>query len=66
MRYCVMCLQIPHFGYADEIEMDALVKLRDTLKGQVLTQHGIKLSYMPFFIKVRDIMNQVNGHTEYI
>ena len=45
-------MQIPHFGYSDEIEMDALIKVRDSLRAQVLSNHAVKLTFMPFFIKV--------------
>jgi 2-oxoisovalerate dehydrogenase E2 component (dihydrolipoyl transacylase) len=42
-------LGIPHFGYSEEIVLDALVKVRKDLNQNL---HGVmKLSYMPFFIK---------------
>lgn len=44
-------LKIPHFGYKDEVDLSRLVHLRSELKD--LAEHrGVKLSYMPFFIKV--------------
>jgi 2-oxoisovalerate dehydrogenase E2 component (dihydrolipoyl transacylase) len=43
-------LNIPHFLYTDEVSLDALADLRARLKPQV-QQMGLKLSYMPFFIK---------------
>ena len=43
-------LAIPHFGYCDEIDIGRLVEVRKRLKSSV-TQKGIKLSYMPFFLK---------------
>jgi len=43
---------IPHLGYCDEIGMDALTKLREELK-PIATQRGIKLTYLPFILKVR-------------
>lgn len=43
-------LSIPHFGYCDEVLMDALVQLRKDLK-PMAEQRGVKLSYMPFIIK---------------
>ncbi|DAZ94802.1 TPA: hypothetical protein N0F65_002415 [Lagenidium giganteum] len=47
-------LQIPHFGYADEIIMDRLHALRNDLKS-VAEQRGVKLSYMPFIIKAASL-----------
>lgn len=47
-------LQIPHFGYADEVQMDALYKLRQELK-PLAEQRGIKLSFMPFVIKAASL-----------
>lgn len=44
-------LKIPHFGYSDEVDLTELVRLRSELKG-LAESRGIKLSYMPFFIKV--------------
>ena len=43
---------IPHFGYCDEIYMDALIQLRAMLK-TIAAERGIKFSYMPIFMKVR-------------
>lgn len=45
-------LKIPHFGYCDEVDLTRLVALRAELKS-VAEARGIRLSYMPFFIKVR-------------
>lgn len=47
-------LQIPHFGYADEVQMDALHQLRQELK-PLAEQRGIKLSFMPFMIKAASL-----------
>lgn len=44
-------LKIPHFGYCDEVDLTELVRLRSELKG-LAESRGVKLSYMPFFIKV--------------
>lgn len=44
-------LKIPHFGYKDEVDLSQLVRLRSELK-DVVEARGVKLSYMPFFIKV--------------
>ena len=47
-------LQIPHFGYKDEIEVTELVKIRKDLK-HFAKEKGIKLSYMPFMIKAASL-----------
>ncbi|XP_036199556.1 lipoamide acyltransferase component of branched-chain alpha-keto acid dehydrogenase complex, mitochondrial isoform X2 [Myotis myotis] len=43
-------LKIPHFGYCDEVDLTELVKLREELK-PVASARGIRLSFMPFFMK---------------
>ncbi|MBW03625.1 Lipoamide acyltransferase component of branched-chain alpha-keto acid dehydrogenase complex, mitochondrial, partial [Eschrichtius robustus] len=43
-------LNIPHFGYCDEVDLTELVKLREELK-PIAFARGIKLSFMPFFLK---------------
>ncbi|XDV26887.1 hypothetical protein PO909_030512 [Leuciscus waleckii] len=43
-------LKIPHFGYCDEVDLTQLVRLRSELK-DMAESRGVKLSYMPFFIK---------------
>lgn len=45
-------LKIPHFVYCDEVDVTELVKLREELKPVALSR-GIKLSFLPFFVKVR-------------
>uniref|UniRef100_A0A8R1I9P0 Dihydrolipoamide acetyltransferase component of pyruvate dehydrogenase complex n=1 Tax=Caenorhabditis japonica TaxID=281687 RepID=A0A8R1I9P0_CAEJA len=47
-------LKIPHFGYNDEINVDALVKLRGEIK-DFAKERNVKLSYMPFFIKAASL-----------
>ncbi|CAI5704606.1 unnamed protein product [Peronospora farinosa] len=49
-----LALQIPHFGYADEIRMDALYELRKELK-PLAESRGVKLSFMPFIIKAASL-----------
>ena len=43
-------LKIPHFGYYDEIEMDALIELRTDLLPS-FAKRDVKLSYMPIMLK---------------
>ena len=50
MKAMSEALAIPHFGYCDEIEITKLVEVRSRLKSPCL-ERGIKLSYMPFFVK---------------
>ncbi|XP_055962514.1 lipoamide acyltransferase component of branched-chain alpha-keto acid dehydrogenase complex, mitochondrial isoform X1 [Sorex fumeus] len=47
-------LKIPHFGYCDEVDVTELVKLREELKPIALSR-GIKLSFMPFFLKAASL-----------
>ncbi|MCI4383391.1 hypothetical protein PGIGA_G00025900 [Pangasianodon gigas] len=47
-------LKIPHFGYKDEVDLSRLVHLRSELK-DVAELRGVKLSYMPFFIKAASL-----------
>ncbi|XP_078493185.1 LOW QUALITY PROTEIN: lipoamide acyltransferase component of branched-chain alpha-keto acid dehydrogenase complex, mitochondrial [Ciona intestinalis] len=44
-------LDIPHFGYDDEYDMNELVLLRKKIKKEVKHNTGVKLSYMPFIMK---------------
>jgi 2-oxoisovalerate dehydrogenase E2 component (dihydrolipoyl transacylase) len=41
---------VPHFGYCDEIEMDAAMAMREELKG-LAKERGIKFSFMPILLK---------------
>ncbi|XP_051979642.1 lipoamide acyltransferase component of branched-chain alpha-keto acid dehydrogenase complex, mitochondrial [Xyrauchen texanus] len=47
-------LKIPHFGFKDEVDLTQLVRLRAELKG-LSESRGVKLSYMPFFIKAASL-----------
>ncbi|KAF7703105.1 lipoamide acyltransferase component of branched-chain alpha-keto acid dehydrogenase complex, mitochondrial [Silurus meridionalis] len=47
-------LKIPHFGYKDEVDLSQLVRLRAELRN-VAESRGVKLSYMPFFIKAASL-----------
>ncbi|XP_048833099.1 lipoamide acyltransferase component of branched-chain alpha-keto acid dehydrogenase complex, mitochondrial [Brienomyrus brachyistius] len=47
-------LKIPHFGYCDEVDMSKLMRLRSELK-DLAESRGIKLTYMPFFIKAASL-----------
>lgn len=47
-------LRIPHFTYSDEVNITRLVALRNNLKHE-LESTGVKLSFMPFFIKAASI-----------
>ncbi|BAU29759.1 pyruvate dehydrogenase E2 component (dihydrolipoamide acetyltransferase) [Aneurinibacillus soli] len=41
---------IPHVTHFDDVEMDALIALRNRMKPHA-EEHGVKLTYLPFFIK---------------
>uniref|UniRef100_A0A8P4KSA8 Dihydrolipoamide acetyltransferase component of pyruvate dehydrogenase complex n=1 Tax=Dicentrarchus labrax TaxID=13489 RepID=A0A8P4KSA8_DICLA len=47
-------LKIPHFGYCDEVDLSRLVALRAELRSTT-EGRGVKLSYMPFFIKAASL-----------
>ncbi|KAM6939452.1 lipoamide acyltransferase component of branched-chain alpha-keto acid dehydrogenase complex, mitochondrial [Lycodopsis pacificus] len=47
-------LKIPHFGYCDEVDLSRLVSLRAELR-PIAEGRGVKLSYMPFFIKAASL-----------
>ncbi|XP_040039278.2 lipoamide acyltransferase component of branched-chain alpha-keto acid dehydrogenase complex, mitochondrial [Gasterosteus aculeatus] len=47
-------LKIPHFGYCDELDLSRLVSLRAELR-PIAEGRGVKLSYMPFFIKAASL-----------
>jgi len=41
----------PHVMSMDEVDMTALVEFRKKHKDRILKQYGVKLTYMPFFVK---------------
>lgn len=43
--------QTAHLTTFNEIDMTAITALRERLKDRVEKEHGVKLSYMPFFVK---------------
>lgn len=45
---------VPHFSVSEEIEMDNLIDARAQLK-QSFEKEGVKLSFMPFFIKAMSL-----------
>jgi len=47
-------LKVPHFGYCDEVDMTQLVQLRGLFK-DAAKDRGLKMSYMPFFIKAASV-----------
>ncbi len=47
-------LTIPHFGYADEIEINALDEFRDSLK-VLAAQRDVKVTYLPIMIKAASL-----------
>lgn len=47
-------LKIPHFSYSEDIDMTKLVSVRDEIKIEAQAR-GIKLTYMPFFIKAASV-----------
>lgn len=47
-------LQIPHFGYCDEVDVTHLVNLRNVFR-KMADERGVRFSYMPFFIKAASL-----------
>lgn len=47
--------KIPHFGYMDEVVVNRLVDLRKQLKEIGAEKGGLKISYMPLFIKAASL-----------
>ena len=45
---------VPHFGYCDEVEMDAAAALRAQLK-PLAAERGVKFSFMPILLKAISI-----------
>uniref|UniRef100_A0A1A8PK81 Dihydrolipoamide acetyltransferase component of pyruvate dehydrogenase complex n=1 Tax=Nothobranchius rachovii TaxID=451742 RepID=A0A1A8PK81_9TELE len=54
VKTMMAALKIPHFGYCDEVDLSRLVTLRSELR-RVSESRGVKLSYMPFFIKAASL-----------
>ncbi|XP_061894331.1 lipoamide acyltransferase component of branched-chain alpha-keto acid dehydrogenase complex, mitochondrial [Entelurus aequoreus] len=54
MKTMTAALKIPHFGYCDEVDLSRLSALRAELKS-VAEGRGVKLSFMPFFIKAASL-----------
>jgi 2-oxoisovalerate dehydrogenase E2 component (dihydrolipoyl transacylase) len=48
---------VPHFSVSEEIEMDKLIEARAQLK-ESFERDGVKLSFMPFFIKAMSLALQ--------
>lgn len=51
-------LKIPNFGYCDEVDLTQQVQLHSELK-DLAESRGVRLSYMPFFIKALDSAGQL-------
>ncbi|OQR78044.1 lipoamide acyltransferase component of branched-chain alpha-keto acid dehydrogenase complex [Tropilaelaps mercedesae] len=47
-------LEIPHFGYKDEIDLTMMMSVRKEMAEEA-SKYGVKLSYMPFFIKAASL-----------
>ena len=43
-------MQIPQFGYCDEVEMSELIETRYQLN-HIMKERGVRFSYMPLLIK---------------
>lgn len=54
LKTMTAALQIPHFGLCDELDLSRLVAMRPELRA-ISEARGVKLSYMPFFIKAASL-----------
>ncbi|KFD58278.1 hypothetical protein M513_01041 [Trichuris suis] len=50
LKNMTVASSIPHFTFSDEVNMNGLVALKESLK-QVQSANGAKITYMPFFVK---------------
>lgn len=48
---------VPHFSVSEEIQLDKLIDARSQLK-EIFERKGVKLSFMPFFIKAMSLALQ--------
>lgn len=59
--------QIPHFVLSAELDVAELVELRSRTAKAFMEQHGLKLTYMPFFVKATSLallqFPMLNAHT---
>ncbi|XP_049586763.1 lipoamide acyltransferase component of branched-chain alpha-keto acid dehydrogenase complex, mitochondrial [Syngnathus scovelli] len=54
VKSMIAALSIPHLGLCEQVDLSRLVALRAELKTEA-RGHGLKLSYMPFFIKAASL-----------
>ncbi|XP_037105332.1 lipoamide acyltransferase component of branched-chain alpha-keto acid dehydrogenase complex, mitochondrial isoform X2 [Syngnathus acus] len=54
VKSMMAALSIPHLGLCEQVDLSRLVALRAELKTEA-RGHGLKLSYMPFFIKAASL-----------
>jgi 2-oxoisovalerate dehydrogenase E2 component (dihydrolipoyl transacylase) len=52
---------VPHFGYSDEVTMDALIELRAAVK-PLAEARGVKFSYMPLILKATSMALKAFPH----
>eukprot|EP00127_Corallochytrium_limacisporum_P006942 Clim_evm28s238 gene=Clim_evmTU28s238 len=54
IRTMKAAVQVPHFGYCEELEVSKLIETRKNMKAMA-EDRGVKLTYMPFFIKAASL-----------
>lgn len=54
LRSMTAAAAVPHFHLSDDVRVDAVVALREALKGAAALR-GAKLTYLPFFVKAAAI-----------
>lgn len=53
---------VPHFHFCDEVEMADLKELKEELESSFLQRYDVKLTYLPFLVKVGYSTRRIGFH----